>query len=167
MQEGFVPNRPSAIKVSIATETLVFVKLGATEIVFESGGLSKGLKAHRPIGSSVEKRRVIAFLVEFSCQPTQMIERSRSEEEGFYKHRDARKHRRHAIDALAPVGKRLFVGGTHRNERIEKWGGTFIFSTIEVFIERAHKLLSKTLENEHHHIFAQHLSLSCARGMER
>ena len=149
LQEGFVPNGPCAVELVFAAETRVGLKLGAAIVFVETRGARKRFEPHRPILRTVEESRLVAFLIQLAGESTQVVERSRGEEKRFDKHGNRRKHRGHAVDALAAVGKRVFVGGAHRDERIEEGRHAFVAPPFELRVERPDKFLTETLENDH------------------
>ncbi len=152
LEERLVPNGPGAVELVFSAETWVGVKLCAAVVLAESRGAGKGLESHRTVLRTVEESRVISLAVQFACQSTQVVERSGREEKRFDKHGYRRQHRGHAIDTLASVGKRVFVGRTHPDERIEEGGHALVAPAVELRIEGAHKFLSEAFENDHHHI---------------
>ena len=149
LQERFVPNGPCAVELVFAAETRVGLKLGAAVVFVETRGARKSLETHRSVLRTVEESRLVVFLIQLAGESTQVVERSRGEEKRFDKHGDRRKHRGHAVDALAAVGKRVLVGGAHRDERIEEGRHAFVVPAFELRVEGAHKFLAETLENDH------------------
>ena len=165
LQERFVPDGPCAVELLFAAETRVGVKLCAAIVTPEARGPCKGLEAHRAVLRTVEESRLIALLVQLAGQSAQVVERGGGEEKRFDKHRYRRKHRGHAVDALAPVGKGVLVGGALPDERIEEGGYALVASAFELWVERPDKFLAETLENDHHHILVAR-SQRIARAVE-
>ena len=110
LQKLFIPYRPCAVEIGIASETRVGIIFSTPEVMGKARTTGKCLKAHRAVFGTVEEGGSVAYLAQFASDTTDVVERVACEDEGFDKHGYAAEDRGHGVDALASVGVRLAEG---------------------------------------------------------
>ena len=154
LEKLLVPNRPRAVKIIVAVEIGVGVKLVAAIVALEPRGAGKGLKSHRAVLCSVEKGGgVTLVLAQFAGQARHGIERGGCEKQRFDKVGQRRQNRRHALDALAPVG--IGVPESHRaagDEGVQEGREPLVGAAAQGLVVKTDVLLAVTFQNQHHHV---------------
>ena len=89
-------------------------------------------------------------------QSGEVVEGSRSEEEGLHKAGDGREYRRHAVDALPPIAVGIAEGASLLLQGVEERG-----------IKRAYILPAEALQDEDHHIERSEGAVGCTLMQRR
>ena len=134
LQERLVPNAPMPIEVGIAAKTRVGSIVFSPIIFLKSCFLSKGQEPHATPNGPMKKGSAIPFVRQYPCQAREIVHRLGRKHKRLDKHWDATKHRRHAVDALATVAIRVFVGGALFNQLVYIGRIAFVITAFQVFV---------------------------------
>ena len=154
LQKRFVPNSPIAIELRLAAKFRCLVKLRATIIFLEASRICKSLKTHAAILCAVKKRRLITFLAEFHSDAIERIERRGSQEKRLYKIRNTTQDARHTVNGLATVAITLLKNHRLLSQTVDKRRVALVVAVLQILVVTAHKLPRKTLNYQHHNVFA-------------
>ena len=102
----------------------------------------------------MEESSLVALFAQDSCESCIVVHRGWSEEEWFYKHRNAGEDAWHSVDTLPAVAETVSEGGTFADECIYVWGIALVFSAFEVFVERPDIFAAKAFDNQNDDVFS-------------
>ena len=134
LQERLVPNAPMPIEVGITAKTRVGSIVFSPIILLKSCFLSKGQEPHATPNGPMKEGGVVALVRQYPGQTREIVHRLGRKHKRLDKHGDATKHRRHAVDAFAPVAIRVFVGGALFNQFVYIGRIAFVIAAFQVFI---------------------------------
>ena len=134
LQERLVPNAPMSIEVGIAAKTRVGCIVFASIILLKPYFLSKGQESHAAPNGPMKEGGVVALVRQYPGQAREIVHRLGRKHKRLDKHRDATKHRRHAVYAFAPIAIRVFVGGALFNQLVYIGRIAFVIAAFQVFV---------------------------------
>ena len=153
LQERLVPDGPHPVEVIITAKSFVSIIVLPTVILLETRGSGKGLKTHRSPLCPVEERRLITLPGQERRYTTYLIHRGGCKDERLHKHRDTRQNTRHPVNTLPAVTITILKCHALPDQLIHVRRISFILSPFQRLIQRPDILPSKTLHDQHNHVF--------------
>ena len=153
LQEFFIPNSPSPVKIRIAIVIRVLIIFGTTKIFLETHGTGKSLETHWTVHRAMEKSRWISLVFgQLTSNAGYIIQSRRSQKERFYKAWYRRQYRRHPINTLAAIAIWILKSQTLCQQWINKRSITLVSPVFQLRIQWAYMLFTESLPDNYHYI---------------